>query len=1437
MASAFCWKYLLLVAACLGAVLGSSGSEHNELDIFGDVVVDHRWYALSGTELVYERAPTKEDKNRTVNGVGTAEDYREVVKIALWQTNDRSTPCGHAARLYLHQLIRKIRPHMTIYPENKGARENYGVLEPTEAEWLKTKMIGSCLAKSIDSEEPTEEIRALEEACKGKKEACIWRPENPDIWTTHGGNERPSDHESINSVISSRHEVIDEYPTGFTAERFVLSNMARPVDFLFLPDNTLLIALNEGRVLSVNENGYIRATAFLDVRSITNVFHDHGLMSIAIPPDYATSPWLYFFIVYEHNNDPSYFEAPRTSRIMKVRADSTGLAETPQTRTTVLGSVNGFGCGDCELSPTCDCIPAEGKSHVGGGITFDADGYLVATVGDGGIAWIVDEALRSQRMGTLSGKVLRVTRDGRGLPSNPYYNGDPDAINSKIYALGVRNVLHIHPSPKDKEKFYIGDTMWNTKEEVSVVHRGANMGWPCWEGDLVLNTYQDQPECSTFHQNYVHTAPIIGWDHVGTASSMVGERINISTFPERYRDVLVYGDMAERFIGFAKLDDDDNLVEDLTRLHFDDSPVQFRQGPDNALYYISVRGNGILRKLTYTPDSTPLGLISLDPPAESTVAAYNLVVTAKFSKSVEPATATSENIFLVDPAGERVDGDFYFDYSSRTFSFTPRTQLADGVRYRLVVKGGPSGVLDLDHIAREDLIYAFMTSGAADNSAPTVAAVFPADGATDVEPAGEIYVTFGEAMDALSIVGGFKVEPATVVGGDVVANGAARTILTTQYDGSARALTFTANLDYSHLYLVTVFGGDTGVADVSGNHLVDNYRFSFSTTDDPAPFVLTISNPPEGTEVAVGDTVTFNGEAVDREGNYLPTSAFSWQINIHHCPYGVSACHSHGEFVMTDTYSGQFPALDHFDNFYYEIFLTVDYNGDTVSMSRIVDTKKVLFTLESDPAGVVLTLSGYAKAAPFSELVAVGSTSQISAPSYSGEDNHLEFDGWAEGGSRTKVLTVPDHDLVFRANFAVRNTLPTPTASSAPATSDTVAFNPLPSTVPLSGAFEFGVNYTATTERDLFIAVRDASINRNVARSRYPVPASGLVTEQFTIQIEPALVNGRRYFLQLDIRERGGDWRTKLDRDDADVMAVTDYQAPTATPITTASVTPTPAPVTPTPAPVTPTPAPVTPTPASTPSPTSVPTSTATSVPTPTPSPTATPASTAAPTPTESPLVDSVEFVNPPDVIPQEGSFNVRVKWSATMIRDISLILRSTNPRLFFTETLLTVSGTGEEDLTVVAPALPTDGRDFQLRVEIREVGGGFSTRVDRKDHRCIIGGSTEVVPAADEITFLERPAEPFPIGDLVSVDVTFTCAEARTLALVLHDLESSLWIGQRLVDVQATATPRTETIMVRISRADRTGPGRQIRLRAELRELGQSARMRKDRVEQILWT
>jgi glucose/arabinose dehydrogenase len=133
-----------------------------------------------------------------------------------------------------------------------------------------------------------------------------------------------------------------------------------------------------------------------------------------------------------------------------------------------------------DLHVILDGIP-HGTIHNGGRLAFGPDGMLYAGTGESG-----DESL-SQDLGSLGGKILRMTPDGRPAPGNPYRG-------SVVWTYGHRNVQGLAWDPAGR--------MWASEfgdrlaDELNLIKKGRDYGWPATQGRT------DNPK---------YTSPVAQW--------------------------------------------------------------------------------------------------------------------------------------------------------------------------------------------------------------------------------------------------------------------------------------------------------------------------------------------------------------------------------------------------------------------------------------------------------------------------------------------------------------------------------------------------------------------------------------------------------------------------------------------------------------------------------------------------------------------------------------------------------------------------------------------------------------------------------------------------------------------------------------------------------------------------------------------------------------
>jgi len=185
------------------------------------------------------------------------------------------------------------------------------------------------------------------------------------------------------------------------------------------------------------------------------------------------------------------------------------------------------------------------------------------------------------------------------------------------------------------------------------------------------------------------------------------------------------------------------------------------------------------------------------------------------------------------------------------------------------------------------------------------------------------------------------------------------------------------------------------------------------TAGNDAP-VAQITAPADRSLYRDGAVVQLSGTGTDAQDGTLPGSALTWRIVLHH------ADHIH---PLTDL-TGNNPTFvardDHDADSFYEITLTVrDSGGLTGSRTIRLDPETVPLSLQSEPAGAVMTWAGLDVTAPHQAPAAIGFRTEVSAaPTLVSGGKTLTFARWSDGVTdRTRQLTVPDQPLSLTAVY------------------------------------------------------------------------------------------------------------------------------------------------------------------------------------------------------------------------------------------------------------------------------------------------------------------------------------------------------------------------------------------------------------------------------------
>ncbi len=381
--------------------------------------------------------------------------------------------------------------------------------------------------------------------------------------------------------------------SGFVAETLTTLPPYKPVGLAFAPDGRIFIWQEHG-IVRIFKNGALLPTPFINLGDRVNTLGDRGLLGLALDPNFSSNGYVYLLYTYEEGHNPSSPE-PKTARLTRVTANPTNTdVALSGSEVIILGSIGNGPCSDYPVG--ADCIPSDGDSHTIGTLRFAPDGKLFVGIGDGASYTFADSlALRAQDLNSYSGKILRINSDGTAPGDNPFDDGT-NSIRSKVYSYGLRNPYRFSLHPVTGE-LYLADVGWNDWEEINR-GRGANFGWPCFEGHGPQTDYQAEFEqCRQLPQSVV-TPPLYTYSHAEGNSAIGGFFYNATQFPAQYRGNYFFADYGGQFIRRMTFDAGGHMLGVQTFATDVEAPVSLEPGPDGALYYISL-STGQVRRILY----------------------------------------------------------------------------------------------------------------------------------------------------------------------------------------------------------------------------------------------------------------------------------------------------------------------------------------------------------------------------------------------------------------------------------------------------------------------------------------------------------------------------------------------------------------------------------------------------------------------------------------------------------------------------------------------------------------------------------------------------------------------------------------------------------------------------------------------------------------------
>ncbi|MFI6100037.1 PQQ-dependent sugar dehydrogenase [Lentzea sp. NPDC051213] len=202
----------------------------------------------------------------------------------------------------------------------------------------------------------------------------------------------------------------------------------------FLPDGSALVTERESfNVLRVTEGG--SKTVIGKIPGAVGTGGEGGALGIEVSPNWASDRFIYIYHTYSGGN-----------RLVRAQFDGAQLSGW----TTLL-----------------DGVP-KNRFHNGGRLRFSPDGrFLFISTGD------AQNGDNAQNMNNNAGKVLRINPDG-SIPSDNPFPG------KAIWSYGHRNVQGLDFDSQGR--LWASEFGNSSQDEVNLINRGGNYGWPACEG-------------------------------------------------------------------------------------------------------------------------------------------------------------------------------------------------------------------------------------------------------------------------------------------------------------------------------------------------------------------------------------------------------------------------------------------------------------------------------------------------------------------------------------------------------------------------------------------------------------------------------------------------------------------------------------------------------------------------------------------------------------------------------------------------------------------------------------------------------------------------------------------------------------------------------------------------------------------------------------------
>ncbi len=457
----------------------------------------------------------------------------------------------------------------------------------------------------------------------------------------------------------------------------VITGLDQGLNVEFAPDGRVFVAEKSGVIKTYDSIDDPTATITADLRTATRSTGDHGLLGLAVDPNYPIQPYIYAFYTWDVTGrwgdscaaGYSTNGCVTGARIARLGLDAEArLSGAPSTMVEDRWCFQfpSHGVGDLEFMDDGTLLASAGEgAHIsgidygqyGGDAVFPPIPYVTprnpcgdppngvggavsATTSEGG-SFRSQDLLTDGDPLTWDGSLVRIDPDsGSAATDNPLV-GSGSADDDAVVAHGGRNPYRFAIRPGTDE-VYIADVGRNNHEEINrtIPTDGIveNFGWPCREGP------EPQPAWSALNNGLCElmyepdapttlTDPWFSYSHSGGGASLGGIAFvpTQGRYPAEHEGAIVYSDYVRARVSTLGIGPDGKPDPGgPTTVVQDTITVDIEAGPDGYIYTVDYV-NGTVNRLVHS-DAAPVARISAAP----TSGAVPLTVTFDGSASTDP---------------------------------------------------------------------------------------------------------------------------------------------------------------------------------------------------------------------------------------------------------------------------------------------------------------------------------------------------------------------------------------------------------------------------------------------------------------------------------------------------------------------------------------------------------------------------------------------------------------------------------------------------------------------------------------------------------------------------------------------------------------------------------------------------------------------------------